>query len=171
MKQNKMFYMFLFMLIAGILFAAILMCKQEEQNWPLFIVYSLTALGTCGVTILSVFPYKHKDKLSARLYRRTSDGHVMLKVINKTDHTIRLGASNLPLPHDDNFLLWWKPGDELCLENAHPMWSNGIGLEIPPYDCVFFESLPDEFDGVPAKNVIMQVRTNTGYKCDVKNEL
>lgn len=171
MKQNKMFFLFMILLSVGVLLSARLLYNNTESIWPGFIVSALTAFGTCGVTILSVFPYKHKDKLSAKLYKRTSDGRVMLKVINKTDHTIRLGASNLPLPHNDNFLLWWKPGEELSLENARPIWSNGVGLEIPPYDCVFFDFLPDELDGISTKDIIMQVRTNTGYKCNVKNEL
>lgn len=171
MKQNKIFYMFMQILIIGILVSAILLCKEDKPNWSMFIVSALTAVGTCGVTILSIFPYKHQDKLSARLYRRPADKKIMLQVINKTDHTVRLGASNLPLPHPDNFILCWKPGEEPDLENACPIWSEGVGLEIPPYDCVFFDFLPEFFDGIPAKDIIMQVRTNTGYKCIVKNAL
>lgn len=171
MKQNKMFYLFMVLLIIGILFSAILLCRDDESKWPVFIVSALAALGTCGVTILSIFPYKYQDKLNAVLYRRESDGQIMLKVINKTDHTVRLGASNLPLPHPDNFILWWKPGEELSLENARTEWIDGNALEIPPYDCAFFLLEANMFKGVSVKNVIMQIRTNTGYKCMVENKL
>ncbi len=171
MKQNKMFFLFMELLVIGILSSAILLCRDAESRWPVFIVSALAALGTCGVTILSIFPYKHKDKLNAILYRRGFDNQIMLKVINKTDHPVRLGASNLPLPHEDNFILWWKLGEVQSLENARPIMRSGVGLVIPPYDCVFFLILPEELEGESPKNIIMQVRTNTGYKCDVKNEL
>lgn len=170
MKQNRFLFMFIGILILGVFFAAHLYFKYGLLEIAKFIVDALTAIGTCGVVILSLFPYKHQDKLSAILYRRLSDGQIMLKVINKTDHSVRLGASNLPFLHYDNFMLWWRPEEEQSLENAIPIWRGGVGLVIPPHDCVFFCLYPEEFEGVSIKDVRMQIRTNTGYKCDVINE-
>lgn len=170
MKQNRFLFMFIGILILGVFFAAHLYFKYGLLEIAKFIVDALTAIGTCGVVILSLFPYKHQDKLSAILYRRLSDGQIMLKVINKTDHSVRLGASNLPMPHDDNFILLWLPSDPKTLDYAIPVWTQGGGLVIPPNDCVFYLLNDKQFEGILIKDVRMQIRTNTGYKCDVINE-
>ncbi len=168
MRQNKFLFLFMEGLILGILVAVHMYVTSGLQNAAQFILSALTAIGTCGVMILSIFPYKYSDKLSAILYRRFPDDKIMLKIKNETGHSVRLGASNMPIPHEDNFILFWRPGDEKILENAVPIWMQG-GLIIPPYDCVFFMLDELQFDGVPIKNLRMQIRTNTGYRCDVAN--
>ncbi len=171
MKQNKEFFLFMGLWIIGLLLAALIEVDFNcLQNMPMFIVSSLTAVGTCGVTILSVFPYKHSDKLRVVLYNREYDGQLMLKVINKTEHHIRLGYSNLPMSHSDNVALWWKKEEKQTLENARSIIfdANSI-LVLPPKSCLFFELNMEIFSGYPIKDIVMQVCTNTGYKCNVEN--
>jgi len=173
MQKNKMLYIFMGLLVIGILGALMLMVRKNNfHDLPLFIVSALTAFGTCGVMILSIFPYRHSDKLSARLYKRPSDGAIMLKVTNKTGRCVRLGASNLDSPHADNYAVWWEPGVEQTLENAHNICSmDGDVLVIPPYDSYFHQIDIGVFNGYPTNQIRLKVRTNTGYRCLAKNEL
>ena len=64
-------------LTAGIVFCVLLLCViiagilhvryGDMGELGMFVVTAMTALGTCGVIILSLFPYVPRDKLEATL--------------------------------------------------------------------------------------------------------
>ena len=58
----------------------------DSANLGMFIVTAMAALGTCGVTILSVFPFCHKDRLEAILCKRR--GKLFIMIYSKSNHMI-----------------------------------------------------------------------------------
>lgn len=125
-----------------VILTALFMYRYEScSKLAEFIILTMTAIGTCGVTILTIYPYEHRDILSCELYRNKHNNCIFLKVSNKTNHTIYLGSDgNSQNQHPDNFLLIWPDSDpKENPDNAVPIWSqNGDNLIVPPHDTIFF---------------------------------
>ncbi|MBR4625864.1 MAG: hypothetical protein IKO56_10065 [Alphaproteobacteria bacterium] len=172
MKRNGVLIMYLLLLVLLILIAAWLKMHQHPEAAK-FILSALTALGTCGVVFLTVWPYKPQDKLSAVLYNEPDDPlFYRIKVTNQTDHTICLGLRKDYTPYPDNIFLWWPTGVDKIYEKAVSLWSvEGDILSIPPKCSAFYHVDKRIFAKENIKNIRMQVQTNTGYKCDVVNRL
>lgn len=173
MKRNGVLIMYLLLLVLLILIAAWLKIHQHPEAAK-FILSALTALGTCGVVCLTVWPYKPQDKLSAVLYYEPEDNPNIykIKVINETNHTVCLGLRKDYTPYPDNLFLWWPKGVEQTYENARTIWYGPeFVFSIPPKSEAFYFIDKNKFANIDVKNIRMQVQTNTGYKCDVVNRL
>lgn len=138
-----------------------------------FIVTTLTAIGTCGVTILTVFPFTPADKLRSEIYRRTPDGTIIIKITNLTKHTIYLGSdrhSTLPCPED--YAMWW-PSDGICApDNANSIYAEPFdNLAVPPQSSIFYSIDERIFNDCDIKKIKIQIRTSSGARFDVTNKL
>jgi hypothetical protein len=144
----------------------------NEDMTGMFMVTAMTALGTCGVTVLSLFPYVPKDVLEPELYMR-EDGQIMLRIHNKTSHTTYIGSDR----HDTSIFredfAFWYPGDvEITFDNAHTIYTNpGDNLAVPPYLSIYYPINKKIFGKCDVTKIKMQVRTSSGYIFDVKNKV
>lgn len=138
----------------------------------MFIVTAMTALGTCGVTILSLFPYVPKDVLEPEIYVR-EDGLIMLRIRNKTGHTTYIGSDK----HDtsifrEDFAFWYPDDVEITFDNAHTIYTNpGDNLAVPPYLSIYYPIDKKIFGKCDITKIKMQIRTSSGYIFDVKNNV
>lgn len=168
--RNFAFYLFLILIILAIRYAWINL--GPEQDLGMFIVMSLTALGTCCVTILNVFPYCHKDRLKAELYYR-KDGLIMLKIKNKTNHIVYIGNDKHSMSefHED-YAIWWPDKNMNDFDDACLLYTNpGDNLAIPPKMTIYYPINEEEFAGVDVSKINMLIRTSNGDRCWVKNNL
>lgn len=144
----------------------------QSGDVGLFIVTALTALGTCGVTILSLFPYIPKDRLSPDLYMR-KDGVVMLRIFNKTNHTVYIGSDK----HDtaccsEDYAFWYPEDAEINFDNAKILYTKpGDNLAIPPHLSIYYPIDRRIFGGHNLTKIRMQIRTSSGYVFNVNNKI
>lgn len=137
----------------------------------MFIVTALTALGTCGVTVLNVFPYKHKDKLEAVLCKRK--GKLYIMIYSKCNHTVYLGSDKYhTAEYFDAYALWW-PQSKQCTEfNSRALFVNpGDNMAVPPRGTIGYPVNQKVFGKHDLNKIRIQVMTSNGYRIEVKNAL
>lgn len=168
--KNLTFYLFLALILAAIGYAWTNL--GQEQDLGVFIIMSLTALGTCCVSVLSVFPYRHKDKLEAELYYG-KNRQITLKIKNKTNHTVYIGSDKHSMSgFNEDYAIWWPNKNMDDFENAHMLYTNpGDNLAIPPKLVIYYPINKKEFKGVNVKEIKMLVHTSEGDRCWVTNNL
>lgn len=139
----------------------------------MFIVTVLTAIGTCGVTILNIFPFRHRDKIEAEVIFKKK--MILIIIKNKTNHTIYMGADKHAFcKYPENYGLWWPNEKQFLipLNNPRHLLTNpGDNLAVPPRSTIFYVINPRIFGKNPLDKLKIQVMTSSGYKFDVKNKL
>ena len=168
--RNFTFYLFLILILLAIGYA----WKNlgPEQDFGMFLITSLTALGTCCVTVLNIFPYYHKDRLDAELYYGKNK-QITLKIKNKTNHTVYIGSDNHSMSFfSEDYAIWWPNKDMDDFEDAHMLYTNpGDNLAIPPNLVIYYPIDKKEFKGVDVTKIKMLVHTSKGDRYWVKNKL
>jgi len=167
--------MFFVLLIALIVIAAVFqLCYGNKDNFGIFLVTALTAIGTCGVTILNVFPYEHKDKLEAKIYYYKKG--IRLAIDNKSNHPVYLGTDDYSTSDYHELLFRWWPTDK-DYDFEHPdngrdyFAQPGANLVIPPRSSIWFPITPKPFGKNNLSNLKIRIFTSSGYKFDVQNNL
>lgn len=168
--KNFAFYLFLILICIAIGYA----WKNlgPEQDVGMFIIMSLTALGTCCVTILNVFPYHHKDRLEAELYYGKNK-QIILRIKNKTNHTVYIGSDKHSMSDfNEDYAVWWPNKNMDDFEDSHMLYTNpGDNLAIPPKLSIYYPINKKEFMGCDLAKIKMLIHTSEGYRCLVKNNL
>lgn len=136
-----------------------------------FIVTALAALGTCGVTILSVFPYQHKDKLDAVLCKRKKTMYIM--IYSKCNHTVYLGSDKYhTAKYFDAYALWWPKKQKQTELNSRQLYVRpGDNMAVPPRSTIGYVINPKVFGKRNLDDVVIQVMTSNGYRIPVRNIL
>ena len=162
---------FVLLVIVGVATYYHITCGHEDMT-GMFIVTAMTALGTCGVTILSLFPYVPKDDLAPELYVR-EDGVMMLRIRNKTGHTTYIGSDKRDTAlFREDYAFWYPENAETIFDNGHALYTNpGDNLAVPPYLSIYYPIDKTIFGGHDITKIKMQVRTSSGYIFDVKNNV
>ena len=143
----------------------------DKANLGIFIVTSMAALGTCGVTILNLFPYVPKDKLEAVLCWRKKT--LLIMVTSKSNHTIYLGMDKYhTAEYEDSYALWW-PNDKNCTEfNSRPIFTTpGDNVAVPPRVTVGYPINPKIFGKNDLNKIKIVVCTSSGYRIGIKKQL
>lgn len=137
----------------------------------MFVVTALTALGTCGVTILSVFPYTPKDKLDAILCKRK--GKLYIMIYSKCNHTVYLGSDKYhTAEYVDAYALWWPAeSDKTEFESNHLYVNPGDNMAVPPRGTIGYPVDKKVFGKHDLNKIRIQVMTSNGYRVSVKNML
>lgn len=140
-------------------------------NLGAFIVTAMAALGTCGVTIFSVFPYVPKDRLEASLCRRKKAMYIMIR--NKGNHTVYLGTDKYHTAEEfDPFALWWPTNTNCTEKNSCQIEAKpGDNMAVPPHGTIGFPINQKIFGKRDLNKIKIQVLTSSGYRIDVKNEI
>ncbi|MBP9999495.1 MAG: hypothetical protein KBT14_02230 [Proteobacteria bacterium] len=168
--KNFAFYFFVLLILIAIVYAWSNL--GPDQDIGMFIIMALTALGTCGVTILNVFPYHHTDKLASELYYR-KDGQIMLRIKNETNHTVFIGSDKHSMScFREDYAIWWPSQQMNSFDDAYMLYTNpGDNLAIPPKMVIYYPIDEQEFMGYELSKIKMLVRTSEGSRCWVKNNL
>ncbi len=143
----------------------------DHTNLGMFIVTAMTALGTCGVTIFSVFPYVPRDRLYAELRLRKNKMHIMIR--NKGNHTVYLGSDKYHTAEGwDCYALWWNDKNNCTEQNSKPIYCRpGDNLAVPSRATIGYPINPKVFGKKDLNRVYIQVLTSSGYRIEVKNRL
>lgn len=163
--------------IFGVLLAIVLIafCLQVQfgnnNSLGMFIVTAMAAIGTCGVTILNVFPYVPKDKLEAILCKRK--GKLCIMIYSKSNHMIYLGSDKYhTAEYVDSYALWWPEGVECTEFNSNHIYVNpGDNLALQPHGTIGYPINPKVFGKHDINKVKIQITTSNGYRIDVQNRL
>lgn len=133
-----------------------------------FIVTAMAALGTCGVTIFSVFPYLPKDRLEATLCRRKKTMYIM--IYNKGNHTVYLGSDKYHTAEEyDPYALWWPSKNNCTEKNSRQIEARpGDNMAVPPRGTIGFPINPKIFGKHDLNKIKIQVLTSSGFRIDVK---
>lgn len=143
----------------------------QSGDVGLFIVTALTALGTCGVTILSVFPFSHKDRLDVILCKRKRRLYIM--IYSKCNHTVYLGYDKYhTAEYVDAYALWW-PTNKNCSEfNSRHLYAQpGDNMALQPRGTIGYPINPKVFGKHDINKIKIQITTSNGYRIDVQNRL
>lgn len=143
----------------------------DSANLGMFIVTAMAALGTCGVTILSVFPFCHKDRLEAILCKRR--GKLFIMIYSKSNHMIYHGADKYhTAEYVDAYALWW-PTDKNCNEfNSRHLYAKpGDIMVVQPRGTIGYPVNPKVFGKHDINKIKIQITTSNGYRIDVQNKL
>jgi len=170
--KNKILLAGFSILIILVIIATVFHIQYATRDtFGIFIVTALAAMGTCGVTILNVFPYEHKDKLEPVIYFRKKD--IYLKITNKTNHRIYIGYDKYPYSkYADNYGVWWPTNTECTSDNATPLYAKpGDNLTISPKGSIYYQIDPQIFGRNDLSKLKIQIFTTSGDRFDVKNEL
>lgn len=137
----------------------------------MFIVTALAALGTCGVTILSVFPYTPRDKLEAVLCKRK--GKLYIMIYSKCNHTVYLGSDKYhTAEYVDAYALWWPAeSDKTEFESNHLYVNPGDNMAVPPRGTIGYPVNQKVFGKHDLNKITIQIMTSSGYRIPVKNQL
>lgn len=137
----------------------------------MFIVTAMAALGTCGVTILNVFPYRHKDKLEAVLCKRKKKLYIM--IYSKCNHTVYLGSDKYhTAEYFDAYALWWPKSKEYTEFNSRALYVNpGDNMAVPPRSTIGYPVNAKIFGKHDINKITIQIMTSNGYRITVKNIL
>ena len=171
MRNTTLFITFFVLIFLTLIAASLQWYYGNNDNWGMFVVTALTAIGTCGVTILNVFPYEKKDKLEAVIYFWKNG--IRLTITNKTNHTIYLGTDRYAVPqHFQDYARWW-PTDKKCNpDDGGRLWAKpGDNLAVPPRSSICSPINPKVFGKNELSKLKIQVLTSSGYRFDVKNNL
>ena len=168
-------------LTAGIVFCVLLLCViiawilhvryGDMGELGMFVVTAMTALGTCGVIILSLFPYVPRDKLEATLCIRKKKMCIMIR--NKGNHTVYLGSDKYHTAETwDCYALWWSNKDNCTAKNSKPIFAApGDNMAVPPRGTIGFPIGKNIFGKIDLNKIKIQVLTSSGFRIDVKNEV
>ena len=170
--KNKILFTVFSILIVMVVIATILHVQYATKDtFGIFFVTALTALGTCGVTILNVFPYEPKDKVKSVIYFSKKDIH--LRITNKTNHRIYIGYDKYPYsPYPDNYGVWWPTDTNCTPDNATPLYAKpGDNLTISPKGSIYYQIDRSIFKRNKLSKLKIQIFTTSGDRFDVKNEL
>lgn len=143
----------------------------DNSEIGMFIVTAMAALGTCGVTIFSVFPYVPKDRLEATLCKRGKGTWIMIH--NKGNHTVYLGSDKYhTAEYWDAYALWW-PNSHNCTEknSRHLYVKPGDNMAIPPKATIGYKISLKTFGNHNINNIFIQIMTSSGYRIKVINRL
>lgn len=143
----------------------------EPADTGMFVVTAMTALGTCGVTLLTVFPYVPRDKLRAYLCKRKKTMYIM--IYNRGNHTVYLGTDRYHTAEEfDPYALWW-PNKNNCTEfNSRQLYAHpGDNMAVPPRGTIGFPVSQKTFGKNDLNKIKIQVLTSSGYRIEVKNML
>lgn len=141
------------------------------ENLGAFIVTAMAALGTCGVTIFSVFPYLPKDRLEATLCRRKKTMYIM--IYNKGNHTVYLGSDKYHTAEEyDPYALWWPTKNNCTEKNSRQIYAHpGDNMAVPPHGTIGFPVSPKVFGKHDLNKIRIQVLTSSGFRIEVKNTI
>jgi len=170
MRNITFFVIFSILIALAIAAMGFQLCYGNKDNLGIFLVTALTAIGTCGVTILSIFPYEHKDKLESVVYFWKNS--IRLKITNKTNHITYLGTDKYATSkYYDAYARWWST--EKCNpDDGNDLLANpGDNLAIPPKSSIYYLISPKIFGRNKLSKLKIQVLTSSGYRFDVKNNL
>lgn len=143
----------------------------QMDSIGMFIVTAMAALGTCGVTILNVFPYRHKDKLEAVLCKRKKKLYIM--IYSKCNHTVYLGSDKYhTAEYFDAYALWWPP-NKACTEfNSRQLYVNpGDNMAVPPRSTIGYPVNAKIFGKHDINKITIQIMTSNGYRIPVRSIL
>lgn len=143
----------------------------EVPEWGMFIVTAMAALGTCGVTIFSVFPYVPADRLEAKLCKRSKG--IWIMIYNKGNHTVYLGVDKYhTAEYWDAYAVWW-PDNTNCTEknSKHPYVKPGDNVAISPKATIGYKLPKSPFGQHDINKVFIQVMTSSRYRIDVQKDL
>lgn len=162
-------FIFLIIIVGIALFFQIM--YSDRSTLGMFIVTAMAALGTCGVTILNIFPYIPKDKLTAVLCYRNKK--LWILVTNHTNHTVYLGMDKYPIAeYPDAFALWWKTNKNCNELNSNPILTNpGDNVAIPPKVTVGYPINHKIFRKNDLNKIKIVVCTSSGYRINVEKRL
>ena len=171
MRNRALFIFFTVLIVLTAIAVSFHLEYGNKENMGLFLVTALTAIGTCGVTILNVFPYKHKDKLEAVLYRTKKE--IRLDITNKGNHRIYLGSDEYPISEcGDSYAVCWPANEKRTSENTRAFFAYpGDNLTIPARSTIWFPINPKVFGRYKPNKLKIQVLTSSGYRFDVINKL
>lgn len=143
----------------------------DQNNLGMFIVTAMTALGTCGVTILTIFPYVPRDKLNAYLCKRKKTMYIM--IYNRGNHTVYLGTDKYHTAEEfDPYALWWSTKYNCTETNSRQLYAQpGDNMAVPPRGTIGFPVNPKVFGKKDLNKIYIQVLTSSGYRIEVKNML
>lgn len=143
----------------------------DSANLGMFIVTAMAALGTCGVTILSVFPFTHKDRLEAILCKRK--GKLYIMIYSKCNHTVYLGYDKYhTAEYVDAYALWWATSGEKTEYNSKHLYVQpGDNMAVPPRGIIGYKINPKVFRNHDINKITIQIMTSNGYRIPVKNQL
>jgi len=169
--RNKALYIFFIVLIALVAIAAYFHFHYaNKDSIGIFIVTALAAIGTCGVTILTVFPYEPRDNLDAEVSFRKNK-QIWLTIENKTNHTIYLGSDNYSISdYGEDYAVWWV-GEKKENNLKHLFVSQGDNLAITPKGKIYYIIDRKVFSKNPLDKIQIQIRTSSVYRFNVKNKL
>lgn len=143
----------------------------DNNTLGMFVVTAMAALGTCGVTILNVFPYVPKDKLKAVLCERK--GKLCIVIYSKSNHTIYLSSDKYhTAEYVDAYAVWWPSGVKCTEFNSNHLYANlGDNMAVPPHAVIGYQINPKVFGNNNVHKIRIQVMTSSGYCIDVQNRL
>lgn len=143
----------------------------EPASTGMFIVTAMTALGTCGVTILTVFPYVPRDRLEAALCLRKNKMH--LKIYNKGNHTVYLGSDKYhTAEYSDCYALWWSDKNNCTEKNSKPIYClPGDNMAVPPHTTIGYPISPKVFGKKDLNKIKIEVLTSSGFRIEAKIEI
>lgn len=143
----------------------------DDTEWGIFIVTAMAALGTCGVTVFSVFPYIPRDRLEATLCCRRKTMYIM--ICNKSNHTVYLGTDKYHTTEEfDPYALWWPTKNNCTEKNSRQIFAHpGDNMAVPPHATIGFPVNPKIFGKHNLDKIKIQVLTSSGFRIDVKNTI
>lgn len=157
---------------AVVAIATVFQCLYAKNSeLGIFIVTAMAALGTCGVTIFSVFPFVPADHLEATLCKRGKGTWIMIH--NKGNHTVYLGSDKYhTAEYWDAYALWWSDNTNCTEKNSKHLYVKpGDNMAIPPKATIGYQLSKKTFGKHDINKVFIQIMTRSGYRINVKNDL
>ncbi|MDR1695452.1 MAG: hypothetical protein LBR69_02310 [Endomicrobium sp.] len=163
---------FFFVLILLALIAFYLQLSYgNKDDLGIFIVTALTAIGTCGVTVLNVFPYEHKEKVKAVIYFFKNE--IRLTIENKTNRVVYLGTDKYSVSeYPEVYAKWWPSDKNYNPDDKHDLAAKpGDNLAIPPRGRIYYTIDQSIFKGNVLSKLKFEILTSSGNRHVVRNDL